>query len=370
MAEPTRRISLPGSERPRVHGSKLINPLEKDKNISVTFVIRPRPDSPPLPDLAYWQTTPLKNRRYLSTQEYAETYGAAQSDLDIVTAFAETHGMTVLDSHAGKRSVTVQGTTAQMNVAFGIELNSYESPLPPQSRRNTAEGSQSTGTHTHHGFDGAVSLPSELSGIVTAVVGLDNSIRGGHSTPSGDPPGAMLLSVPQIASYYNFPNPADGVSDQTIGIFAGQIFPGYGATYRPQDLSQYFSSPALSGYSKMPNIQDVDLTVGGVGPFKNNPLSYPDIEITQDISIAATVAQGVNINVYFTEQTEQGWLVFLNRILLPPVGETQPNVISSSWYITPSDSPTTTFPVTFGGPFGSVTVCNVVVIPSARSHGN
>ena len=56
----------------------------------------------------------------------------------------------------------------------------------------------------------------------------------------------------------------------------------------------------------------------------------PILELTQDISTSSTVAQGATVNVYFTSDDEQGWLVFLNRVLLPE-GENGPTVLTSSF---------------------------------------
>src|ERR1019366_6310054 len=60
------------------------------------------------------------------------------------------------------------------------------------------------------------------------------------------------------------------------------------------------------------------------------------LEITQDISTSATVAQGATVNVYFTQNSEQGWVAFLNRVLQPQ-GENPPTVLSCSWVLYQGD---------------------------------
>jgi hypothetical protein len=341
---------LLGSERPRDASHKLIGPVNADVPIYITILIRPRPGSPPMPDLEYWQQTPLVKRRFLTPDEFTRTYGAAQADLDAVAAFVSAHGMTVLESHAGRRSVSVQGTAAKMNSSFGIELKRYEAPLPTIRRPSTVGTGEESSvlTHTYHGYDGPVHLPIELAGIVTSVVGLDNRILGGPGG-SGDPNNANLISVPSIAARYNFPN--SGALGQTIGVFAGQKTPGSGASYLSSDITQYFQN-LPTGYKTAPNIApDINLTVG-TNTFSDSPATVQQInnqtnfadfpyswilELTQDISTAATIAQGATVNVYFTENSEQGWVVFLNRVLVPESGEQQPTVVTSSWYVSASD---------------------------------
>jgi hypothetical protein len=312
--------------------------------IGVTVVVRPRPGSPPLPTPETWQSTPLGQRRALSREEYARTHGADPVDVDKVHAFASTHGLTVTESHAGRRAVTLEGTAVQFEAAFGVTLNHYEGPLPTRGRRPgfpPGEGEASevpVPTQVHHGYDGPVYLPNDLAGIVLAVVGLDDRSR---SIPCGgnDPPGASSFSVPDLAQRYNFPSPNPGAADQTIGVIAPS-----GAAYLATDIRNVYIPSLPSAYQTPPTIQDVLLTVSGT-LYQNSTSTLVNItasnkgkaiyggilELTQDISTAATIAQGATVNVYFTADSEQGWLVFLNRVLLPETTETGPTVVTCSF---------------------------------------
>lgn len=194
------------------------------------------------------------------------------------------------------------------------------------------------------GFEGQVHLPTELAGIVTGVVGLDNRIAG-DVAGSGDPPSAIWLPVPDVARIYYIPNIV--VPDQTIGVLALQREPGNGANYLLTDFTEWYFPSLINpagtrpGYNLAPNIIDINVTVG-TNTFRNNPtavqaITDPNtadgsiIELTADISIAVTVAQGATVNVYFTEMSELGWVQFLKRVLVPAAGEKQPTVVTSSW---------------------------------------
>jgi len=373
MENQSRTTVLGGSERPRHPQARLIGPLGPNELVAVTLVVRPRPGSPPMPDLAHWQRTPPGKRRFLTPDEFAKTYGASQADLDTVGAFVAAHGMQVLDSHCGRRNVTVQGTAAQMKAAFGVQLNSYEAPLPPPApKARTPEGRHldvaamdAAGTQIHHGYDGAVHVPAELAGIVTAVVGLDNRMLAGPAgTP--DPGGAGYNPVPTVARLYNFPNP--GAADQVIGIIAPQATPGNGASYLLSDINNLYFPGLAAGYQTPPaSVNDVNLTVGAQ-TYSNSPATVQGItaatntnnfpysfilEITQDICTSSTIAQGATVNVYFTQNTEQGWLVFLNRVLQPQ-GEKQPTVVSCSWVMFFQDDVATIGSIATPGSIASV----------------
>jgi subtilase family serine protease len=349
MAKHQGDTPLAGSERPRPATHRLVGPVDPGEVIGITLVIRARPGSPPLPDLAHWQATPPGKRHFLSPDEFTQKHGAAQSDLDAVATFAAKHGLTVVESHAGRRSVCLKGSAAQLDAAFGITLHSYEAPLPGAApRTSSVAASAAIGTHTHHGYDGPVHLPPELAGVVVSVVGLDNRCLGG---PVGDPAGATSLFVPSVAQFYNFPNPTSGVPDQTIGVISPSDTPTTSSRrfggYLKSDITQYFKNLAGTGYATAPVMNDVNLTVG-TNPYSNslanstatsitssnlssNANSFI-LEVTQDILTSSTVAQGATVNVYFTENSEQGWLVFLNRLLVPG-SEKQPTVVTCSFNV-------------------------------------
>jgi Pro-kumamolisin, activation domain len=356
---PKDRRPITGSDRPRPSESQSLGPLNPDQQVSATFVVRHKPEAPPLPDHQYWASTRLGERKYLSPREYANTYGASQSDIDAVTAFAIAQGLTVLDTHAGRRTVAVAGTASRMNAAFGIRLNRYETPLPqrrsraPATTRGTLTQPLAAAVSMHHGYDGPLHIPAELEGIVVAVVGLDNRAVGDCGGSSGDPAGAKSLSVTTAAGLYNFPN--SGAADQVIGVIAPSDPVGTTnqrlSGYLTSDItSNYFPNLSNAAYRTAPaSLNDVNLTVG-TNTYSNSTATVTAItsstlgdrasgfamEVTQDISTAATIAQGATVNVYFTEITEQGLLVCLNRILLPE-SEKQPTVVTCSFNFWGSD---------------------------------
>ena len=85
-----------------------------------------------------------------------------------------------------------------------------------------------------------------------------------------------------------------------------------------------------------PTLVDVALTVGS-SSYANFPSAFQTIEsagqasnatleVTQDIMTSTTIAQGCTANIYLSDGTEQGLIVFLNRVLYLQ-SEKQPNVV-------------------------------------------
>ncbi|MCJ1274921.1 hypothetical protein MMC21_002719 [Puttea exsequens] len=325
---------LPDSARPRPPSSRLLQTFSAVNDIIFTVFVRRMLGGPALPDLEHWQQTPAYKRQFVSVEQYAKLYGASASDMQSTSAGLAKYGITVLDQHQGARTLTVKASAPQISKAFGVTLNLYQSPTPEALLRRNLKSSKlepASETETHLGYDGKISVPNELAGIIVQVIGLDTRSTAVPGGGTGDPVNSVIQTVPGQAALYNFPN--TGASNQTIGVFSA------GGSYLSSDISTYFTSMP-TGYTAAPTMVDVNLTVGS-NSYSNNPSSITsttsianansnDLEVTQDILTSATIAQGCTTNVYFTDTTEQGWAVFLNRILFPQ-GEKQPNSVTISW---------------------------------------
>ncbi|MEO9190541.1 MAG: choice-of-anchor D domain-containing protein [Acetobacteraceae bacterium] len=348
MAIPAGYRPLPGSERPQIAGSVLIGPVEATERVAVTLLLRQKPGSPELPDLQHWQDTPPAKRAFLSPDEFYRRHGASEADVDAVLDYLQGKGLRVIDKHAGRRRIVAEGSAAEVNAAFAIKLNRYRAPGRFMPRDVHGEGGRPFGAHVHvdehvhRGFDGPVHLPAKLIEVVAAVIGLDNRHLGlpaGNGT--GDPPGAGYLSPAAIAQRYNFPtNKATG---QTIGLFEGA---DAGAAYLSSDITSFIQALPGGATLPLPSLTDI-LLLGNI----NNPINVtspatPSIaaavfECTIDVSIAAAAGLGANINVYFSDDNEAGWVAFLDRAIFPPAGDNPPSVLSASWVPYLSDDPGT-----------------------------
>lgn len=277
---------LEGSERRPAPKAEFLGLADPKETLSITIVLRRRPDGPPVPEPSFFAATPPSQRRRMPADEFAAKYGAAPSDIDRVSEFAKAHGLTVVETHPARRTVVVSGTVAQLNATFAVRLGRYKVEHPRGRRSQRPE------TETYRGRDGFIHVPNELADAVVGVFGLDN--RNITKRNGGDPPHTATLTVPQVTRLYNFP--ANSASGQTIAIFSE-------SGYQMNDITQYYAT-LPSGYTK-PTITDIPVDASNDGS--------ADPETTQDICIAASAAPGTAIAVYFTTYSQQGWVDLIQR---------------------------------------------------------
>jgi kumamolisin len=304
---------LEGSERHPSPSAKFLGPAGGEEKITVTIALRRRGDGPQLPSFDYFANTPPGKRRRLPAEEFAANYGADPTDIARVADFAKAHGLTVLETHADRRTVVASGSVAQMNEAFAVDLGQYQVNA---TRGRLAKPH----TETYRGRDGFIHVPAELAPLIVGVFGLDN--RNITKRNAADPPNTTTLSVQTVSNLYNFPN--NSASGETIAIFSED-------GYQSADIQRYFNSLA-SGFTA-PTIVDVAVDANNSG--------IADPETTQDICIASTVAQGARIAVYFTTYDQKGWIDLIARVVHPSAGDPTCSVLSSSFYVSNGDDATT-----------------------------
>jgi subtilase family serine protease len=219
-----------------------------------------------------------------------------------------------------KYNLTVQQTTATtlrvsglphaIERAFAVSLHAYQ--VPPQAN---AAG------YTFHAPLQRATIPPEIAGTVSAVVGLDTrpryhpsvvpghpkSMSIGNPLPAGsgtlNPPGS--LTVTDFAKLYDVePLYGQGISGQgrTIGIMSL-------ANFAPSDAYAYWSAIGLSVKSNRIRVINVD---GGPGAASD---ASGSVETTLDVEQSGGVAPGADILVYLAPNTSQAFVdVFATAI--------------------------------------------------------
>lgn len=329
---------LESSFRQPVEGAKRVGRVESQEVLPVTITVRPRPGSSPLPGQEHWASTPPGERRYLSSEEFVERHGADAGDLELVANFARENGLTVVESNASQRLVIANGTAANLNKAFGVDLNRYETEAiverqlhpPRQPKNGTPEKKkkdEKPEKTSYIGYEGHVHVPQQLANVVEGVFGLDRRRLARRAlTPF---PTITPLTPPQVAKLYDFPATPPHMHKETIGLFEFSDASMGSCGYYPSDITDYFTTPLGIG----PGFIPPTLTDIGVNGASNGPGVDPgtDIEVALDIQVAGAVAQGAHINVYFTTWDENGWVLAVKRAIHPKPGERRPSVISISW---------------------------------------
>ena len=305
---------LRGSERAASAGARRVGDEAPDRPVTVTVLVRRRPDGPPLPGAAEFSAASSRAPGRTPRRDFAQLYGAHPDDLVAVESYARSQGLQVEAAHPARRTVVVSGTVAQMNRAFSVNLGRYESP----------DGA-------YRGREGQIAVPTRLADVIEGVFGLDDRNISKTSAPIPNPPTTAPLTPPRVAGLYQFP--ANSAAGQTIGILS------FGGGYRLGDITPFYSN--LGPGFVTPKITDVS-----IGTVKNSPGPFGtslanrgtnDQENILDICVAGAVAQGADLAVYFSVSTQRGWVDALTRALHPDPGDPEPSVLSISWYFVNGD---------------------------------
>src|SRR5271154_3147553 len=226
---PPGHMALKGSARELPAKARLVGPPDPEEPVTITIVLRRRPDGRPIPDFRRFVEVPLNRRRPLNSAEFAEKYGGHPDEIDQVVSFVRNSGLTLDETNAARRTVIASGTVAQGSRAFAVDFHLYDVDI------QAARGEQAQ-TERFRGREGSVYLPEQLADLVVGVFGLDNrSIT--KRNMAADPPHTKTLTVPQVAGLYNFPT--NSAAGQTIAILSF-VFSGSGG-YDLADIQKYYS---------------------------------------------------------------------------------------------------------------------------------
>ena len=294
---------LIGSERKKLPGAILTGPADPEERLEVTLLLRHNAVAA-LQD----RVERLAKGDYalapLSREEFAARHGARPDDIEAVKKFAAEHHLAVVSVSPARRSVVLSGVVKDFSAAFGVKLQRYEH----------AGGD-------YRGREGTLALPDALKDAVQAVLGLDNrpQARAHFRQPRGKSRKAAAQSVSytplEVAAFYDFPA-ATGQA-QTIAIIE------LGGGSRSTDLSAYFKSLGI----KAPKLVSVSVDQGR--NHATGSSNGPDGEVMLDIEVAGAVAPGATLAVYFSPNTDAGFLDAVTSAIHDSTNK--PSVVSISW---------------------------------------
>jgi kumamolisin len=312
------KVDLARSERAPVPGAREIGAADPNECMQVTVVVRHRSAPDALPDAAELGALLPADRQHMEREDFAAVHGASPDDLAKVRAFAVEHGLQVVSESVARRSVVLAGTIEAFSRAFEVELNRYSHPAGGEYRGRT----------------GFVRIPDDLTDIIEGVFGLDNRPQAqphfrhrkqtravAEAQPAVARPHGAIVShslgggydPTQVAQAYDFPANLDG-SGQTIAILE------LGGGYQQSDLDSFFSKLGIT----TPSVTAVSVDGG-----TNSPGTAADAEVELDIEVSGAVAPKAQIAVYFTPNTDQGFLDALTTAIHDT--NLKPSVISISW---------------------------------------
>ncbi len=272
------RIPIPGSERQLHPAHVRVGDVDPAESVEVTVYLAHRVTPEWIDEEA---RRPPQSRRRITHEEWAQAHGARPQDVDAVRTLAEEAGINVGEVDEARRTVRLFGSAAAVGAAFGVNFEGRYAASAEESERS------------YRARSGPLTVPAALDGIVEGVFGLDDRPQA-HPQIRFAATGATAYSPPEVAQAYGFPAGVDA-SGVTVGIIE------LGGGYRESDLQTYFQGLSLAP----PSVTAVPVDGGANSPGTDQ---NADGEVMLDIEIVGAVAPGVAIVVYFTTNTDQGFL--------------------------------------------------------------
>jgi kumamolisin len=285
------KVLLPGSERqPFAASEAAASATRTEEPITVSVLVRRK---------APIDTSNFAPGQRLTREEFASRHGADPASVQAVEDFAREYGLRAEFTDNGRRTVHLTGTQAQLEAAFGVSLHEV-----------------TVGAQTLRVREGAIYLPQGLQPHVVAVLGLDNRPQASPHFRVAVPRATNVSYTPvQVAEIYRYPANVNATSE-TIGLIE------LGGGFEQADITAYFQSLNIAA----PKVKAV--SVDGAKNSPGDP-NGADGEVMLDIEVAAAVAPGVSLAVYFAPNTDQGFLDAITTAVHDTTNK--PSVLSISW---------------------------------------
>ncbi len=157
----TQRVVLRGHLRPQLGAANDRGRVAPSLELSYLSLILSQSDAQ-MADLAQLlraQQTPGSPdyHRWLTPEEFADRFGVSQADIDTVSAWLQAQGLKVLNVGRGRTWIAFEGSAAQVESAFQIELHQYQ-----------------VNGELHFANASEPSIPAAFSGVVQGIRGLSD----------------------------------------------------------------------------------------------------------------------------------------------------------------------------------------------------
>ena len=228
--------------------------------------------------------------QWLTPEEFGKQFGPADSDVAAVTAWLESHGLTINQVHAGRMAIEFSGTAGQVSEAFQTQIHRYE-----------------VNGETHLANASAPSVPAALAAAIGGLTPLNNFHPRPHLSVLGQ--AKFNPKTHQVTPQWTYSVGSGVYFAMTPGDFATQYdinsvyksgVTGTGQTIgiiseSNVDLSLVQAYQTLFGLTA--NLPQV--VVDGEDPGQNGDAT----EAYLDIELAGSVAPGATVMLYTSAGT-------------------------------------------------------------------
>ncbi len=246
-------------------------------------------------------------RRYLTPEQFTETFGPTEEDYQALVAFAKENGLTVNGTHPNRMLLDVKGSVADIEKAFQVTMRVYQHP---------------TENRTFFAPDDEPSVPSGLS--VLDISGLNNYSRP-HPQYILRPPNLPPSPTPNFGSgpngnYMGYDFRAAYASDVTLR--------GSGQVVALVQFDGYFAND-ITAYESQAGLPNVPLQIVLLDGFDGMPTGNGgEVEVSLDIEMAISMAPSLS-KVMVYEGNPNNF--FPNDVLSRIATDNFARQISSSW---------------------------------------
>jgi subtilase family serine protease len=267
--------------------STLLGSLDQTQQISVVLTL---PLSDPLGAAEFVRHVskpgdPLFHQ-YLTPQEFAARYGANAADYAALKQWASNNGLTIVHESVARTSLTVRGSTVQLEKLFKTELNNYRSPDGKQFYSAAVKPTVPDEIGSH--LSGVIGLTNSAQYASLAkpykVLGEDAAVPATGPNIGGTGPGGTY-SASDLRTCYQIPDFGD-VVPQTVAVFEQGGF-------SQSDVNEYLKTMKLphppitfvsvDGYNgavdnsdvELEAVLDIDMIIG-INPKVQQVLVYED----------------------------------------------------------------------------------------------
>ncbi len=308
----------------QVASAKLLGRMTPSPQMTIDFLLPLRNQQTLTDELARISDPSDPNYgKYLTNARFIAEFGPSQADVEAVTAFAKSSGLTVASVSANRTLIQVKGSSSAIESAFHLKLNNY----------------QAESGRIFFAPDREPVFPASVARKIVGLIGLDNSAQArpaGRMTPVPQPwvSFAPLLSPDgaRAGSFYSSGENGLSPSDtHTIYNFPSVTDPGQGQTIAVMELCGYTASDIASYDSHyFPSIPTVPLQNVLVDGYDGSPGSDP-WEVTADIELViAMCPYASKIEVYEATNSYAGIADDYARI----ASDDSADIVSTSWSAT------------------------------------
>lgn len=312
-------VTLSGSTPDTVGNSTLIGRSDRERKIEFVVGLALN-DEADLDALLERQANPrsVDYLRFLTPADFALRYAPSQANVDEVVKFLSANGIKVKAIAPNRLLIQAEGTVAQVERAFKVEINDYRI-----ASGNTASG----GIASFFSNDRDPSIPQHLKDIVVSVLGLNDidrlesraqrEPRNLDSQSMAKPRASQSALTPQqVASAYNLPNANNPDAGRTLSGKGVDMAIVTAEGYKKTDVETYWRHHGVNRTGRV-----VDIPIGGTTTAVND-------ETTMDLELMGAQIPAADIYMYIAADAR-----FVNFALAfnQMVTDNKADVMSVSW---------------------------------------